>query len=230
MTMARPQPSQRETVELCLFTFIPLDVVVDPMGVRYQADGPGFSYDRAEFRTRHILVVDPSKVTPTNELSGRRGFGATVVPRGLVIRDDSYVGQSVSFIPMISPPTMLRPFPIVYDMILERDTADRLTSMQWHFRRAANGAFNIRMEANATNPIAVSRYMGIVPAINYSIDFHFAADRSVTVSGTHDGFPAYDFYLQRRQFHHYDPVAVGASPLSLFGLVPDIAVTEQRLL
>jgi hypothetical protein len=108
-------------------------------------------------------------------------------------------------------------------MELERDTADRLTSMQWYFRRGADGSFSITMEANATNPVAVSRYFGIVPAIHYSVDFNFAADRSVTVSGTHDGFPAYDFYLQRRQFHHYDPIVVGASPLFLFGFAPDIA-------
>lgn len=228
--MAPPaQPGQRETVELCFFTFIPLDIVVDPFGVRYRADGPGFSYDRSEYRTRHLLIVDPSKVTPSNALSGRHGAGATVVPKGFVIRDDPRVGQSVSFIPMLSPPSTFRPFPLFYNMEIERDTADPLTSLHWYFRRRADGSFRIRMEANATNPVAVSRYFGIVPAINYSVDVHFAADRSVTVSGTHDGFPAYDFYLQQRQFHHYDPIAVGASPLSLFGFVPDIAVTEQRL-
>jgi hypothetical protein len=228
--MAPPaQPAKRETVELCLFTFIPLDLVVDPFGVRYRADGPGFSYERAEYRTRHKLIIDPSKVTRSDDLSGRHGVGATAVPRGFVIDDDPDVRQSVSFVPMISPPSMLRPFPLVYNLQLETATADPFTSMDWYFRRAADGSFRIRMEANATNPVAVSRFFGIVPAINYSVDFHFAADRSVTVSGTHDGFPAYDFYLQRRQFHRYDPIAVGASPLSLFGFVPDVAVSEQRL-
>jgi hypothetical protein len=33
----------------------------------------------------------------------------------------------------------------------------------------------------------------------------------------------------RRQFHRYDPIIVGASPLSLFGFVRDVAVSEQRL-
>lgn len=228
--MAPPaRPGQPETVELCLFTFIPLDVVVDPFGVRYRADGPGFSYDRSEYRTRHVLIFDPSKVTPSDTLSGRHGVGATAVPKGFVIRDDPRVGLSVSFIPMLSPPSTMRPYPLMYNLELERATADRLTSLHWYFRRAANGSFRIRMEANATNPVAASRYFSVVPAINYTVDVHFAADRSVTVSGTHDGFPAYDFYLQRRRFHQYDPITVGASPLSLFGFVPDVAITEQRL-
>jgi len=212
-----------------MFTFIPLDLVVDPFGVRYRADGPGFSYVRTEYRTRHILTIDPSKVTPSDHLSGRSGIGATRIPTGFVVRDTPDVGQSISFVPMISPPTTMRPFPLWYNMELERDTADTHTSMHWYFRRAADGSFRIKMEANATNPVAVSRYFGIVPAINYSVDFDFAPDRSVTVTGTHDGFPAYDFYFQRRQFYHYDPIVVGASPLSLFGVTPDIAVEHQRL-
>jgi hypothetical protein len=228
--MAPPEPlGARATVEICLFTFIPLDVVVDPFGVRYRADGPGFLYDRQEFRTRHILIFDPSKVTPSDHLGGRQGLGSTVVPPGFLITNNPRVGQSVSFVPALSPPTTLRPFPILYNMELEHDTADRLTSMHWYFRRGADGSFRITMEANATNPVAVSRYFGIVPAINYWVDFHFAPDRSVTVTGTHDGFPAYDFYFQQRRFHHYDPIAVGASPLSLFGFLPDILVDQQRL-
>jgi hypothetical protein len=63
-------------VELRLLTFIRLDVVVDPLGVRYPADGPGFSHDQRVSKTRHRLMVDPSKVTPSNDLSGREGIGS----------------------------------------------------------------------------------------------------------------------------------------------------------
>lgn len=211
-----------------MFAFIPMDFVTDPFGVKYRADGAGFSYERSEYRIRHTLTIDPSIVTPSEHLSGRGGLGSTRVPPGFVITDKRDVGQSVSYLPMISPPTPMRPISFVFNLELERDTADRLTSMTWFFRRAADGSFRITMIADATNPVAVSRFFGVVPAINYEVAFDFAVDRSVTVSGTHDGFPAYDFYYQRRQFYHYDPIAVGASPLSLFGVTPDLPV-EMRL-
>jgi len=218
-----------DLVEICLFTFIPLDIVTDPVGVDYKADGPGFSYTRSEFRTRHLLRIDPSKVTPSNNLGGRQGIGATVVPQGFLVDDDPRVGMSIAYLPMIKILQTLPPSVLHYRMEIDRDTADRLTSMHWYFRRFADGSFRLTMEANATNPVAVTRYMGIVPAINYWLTFEFAANRSVTVSGTHDGFPAYDFYFQGQQFHRYDPIALGASPLSLFGPACDIAIDGQRV-
>jgi hypothetical protein len=208
-----------------MFTFIPLDFARDPLGLLYDADGPGFSPERAKYRTRHRLIIDPSKVTPSSHLSGRGGLGATVVPPGFVIREESRVGLSVSYVPSLFLPGGIRP--IIAGGKLREDRADSETSMQWNFRRFADGSFRITMEASATNPVAP--YSLLVPGINYEVEFFFAPDGSVTVAGSHDGFPAYDFYFQQRQFHHYDPIALGATPLSLFPMAPDILVEEQRL-
>jgi hypothetical protein len=213
-------------VELRLITFIPMSRVSDPLGVQYQADGPGFSYTRREYRTRHTLVFDPTKITPSDHLSGRSGLGATAVPRGFLIDDDRDIGLSISYLPTTYLPGGIRP--IMYGE-LDRARADRMASMNWWLRRSAEGSFTLTMVANATNPVAVSRYVGIVPAINYSVEFRFARDGSVRVQGTHDGFPAYNFYFQKQEFHRYDPIAAGASPLSLFGPAPDRELKERRL-
>jgi Protein of unknown function (DUF3238) len=217
---------ERSAVEISLITFIPMPSVTDPLGVRYEADGPGFSYERNRYRTRHTLVIDPTRVTPSDHLSGRSGLGATRLPPGFVKADDPRTGLSVSFFPTVILPGGIRP--ILPRIVLEEARADTLASMRWYFRRAADGSFRITMAADATNPVAVSRYFGIVPAINYSVEFAFSPDRRVTVSGSHDGFPAYDFYFQGRHFHRYDPIAVGADPLALFG-TSDIPFDRQRL-
>jgi hypothetical protein len=200
-------------VELCLFTFIPMDFVMDPIGVSYRADGVGFSYERAEFRTRHRLIIDPSKVAPGGSI-----FGSREVPPGFIIEDNREVGLSVSFSPMLSPPSTMRPWPLfIPRMTLEIDRADPMASVDWSFWRYRSGAFQIKMTANATNPVAITRAL-VVPAINYTLQFDFDSARKVTVWGFHDGFPAYDLYFQRRHFYRYDPVKAGASPLSLFGV------------
>ena len=213
-------------VELRLFTFIPMSRVVDPFGVEYQADGPGFSYDRQEFRTRHTLIVDPSRLKPGARWSVGSGVAPKNLPNGFLIEDRAEVGMSMSYVPTVFLPGAR--IPILHGEI-ERDRADPKTSMYWYFRRARDGCFQIRMVASATNPVAVSRFFLFVPAIDYTVDFYFAQDGSARVSGRHDGFPAYDFYFQKRDFHRYDPIAVGASPLSLFGVTPDRVFEERRL-
>src|SRR5690606_26636885 len=39
---------------------------------------------------------------------------------------------------------------------------------------------------------------------------------SYNVKGQHDGFPAYELYIERRRVYAYDPVAANADPLALF--------------
>jgi hypothetical protein len=112
---------------------------------------------------------------------------------------------------------------------IERDIALAQRSMDWSVTRRGGRNFKLTMRVNATNPVAVTHLVGVVPAINYEIDFLFGEEGSVTVNGDHDGFPAYDFYFQKHQFHHYDPIAVGRTPLSLFGPAPQIKLGERKL-
>lgn len=58
------------------------------------------------------------------------------------------------------------------------------------------------------------------PDIDAALNLYFKVEGGhlkVRVMGTHDGFPAYELYVNQRQIHHYDPIAAGNSPLSLMG-------------
>ena len=50
-----------------------------------------------------------------------------------------------------------------------------------------------------------------------TVSFHGAPESpAVTVTGNHDGFPAYEVYVDERLVYSHDPEAAGQTPLSLF--------------
>jgi hypothetical protein len=61
----------------------------------------------------------------------------------------------------------------------------------------------------------------LAPAIDCNLDILLSATGLPTgfaysISGTHDGFPAYELYAQQRRIYSHDPVQAGKSPLDLF--------------
>jgi hypothetical protein len=66
-------------------------------------------------------------------------------------------------------------------------------------------------------------FVPLAPAIDwhFSYDLHFLEVGGIgilhgTFSGTHDGFPAYESYVQNSLIYSHDPRKTGETPLSLF--------------
>jgi hypothetical protein len=67
------------------------------------------------------------------------------------------------------------------------------------------------------------------PDIDATLYVHFKHDGlqiKALVHGTHDGFPAYEIYLNQKLVYQFDPVAAGTSPLNLMP-PEDITVTTD---
>jgi hypothetical protein len=68
---------------------------------------------------------------------------------------------------------------------------------------------------DAANPLEP-----LAPPINCDLDVLLTATGtklfSFSVTGAHDGFPAYEMYIEQRLVYSYDPVAAGTDPSALF--------------
>jgi hypothetical protein len=84
---------------------------------------------------------------------------------------------------------------------------------------------------HATNPLF--SILGIpAPAIDYDvniiIDFTDQEHPKYTLQGDHDGFPAYEFYINDSRIYEHDPIATGQSPLSL-GPPMEFSIPETKV-
>jgi hypothetical protein len=61
----------------------------------------------------------------------------------------------------------------------------------------------------------------IAPNINARLRLelmrNFDGTLMARLTGSHDGFPAYEFYVNGQRIHHYDPVAANKTPNALWG-------------
>jgi hypothetical protein len=77
------------------------------------------------------------------------------------------------------------------------------------------GVLQVTLDASASNPIAIG-----APAadaiIDLFIDYRDGVPVSYRASGSHDGFPAYEIYLNGSLVYSHDSNALGQTPLSLF--------------
>lgn len=72
----------------------------------------------------------------------------------------------------------------------------------------------------AGNPLFALGGISLAPAINADIVVTFSLDSDGNIfyaaSGVHDGFPAYELYINQQLVNSWDPVAQGKSPFALF--------------
>jgi hypothetical protein len=75
----------------------------------------------------------------------------------------------------------------------------------------------VKCTVKSGNPLAPS-FNGneIDYVLELTIDYTDAANPRYSLTGEHDGFPAYEVYIGTRRIHHYDPLATGEGLTSLF--------------
>lgn len=78
-----------------------------------------------------------------------------------------------------------------------------------------NKIVELSCKCEASNPLVS---FGPSPAIHY--DFTIIIDRDKNqyrIQGSHDGFPAYEIYINGMRVYESDPLAKGRTPMALFG-------------
>jgi hypothetical protein len=72
----------------------------------------------------------------------------------------------------------------------------------------------VKCRCNSGNPL-VTGAPGIGYTLTITADYTDLSAPKYSLEGTHDGFPAYEVYINSTRVHHYDPLATGEGPWSL---------------
>ena len=189
---------------------IPLPVVGD---VGYEGDNRDFSYDGGTSRAE--LWIDAIYSASTNNPVNikRRGFGESM----------EYVKDKL--VDVIGKPfwwKAIRKEPFTQIEVLPDRTAtavitDKSLSVTGQMEMPALGlmpVLHLHFHVDAAMPLDA-----LAPAINCDLDVFLVVSGlnmvTYSIKGTHDGFPAYELYIERNRVYSYDPVKAGASPAEL---------------
>jgi hypothetical protein len=72
----------------------------------------------------------------------------------------------------------------------------------------------VKCRCDSPNPL-VSYAPGIGYTLKITVDYTDMTATKYSLEGSHDGFPAFEVYLNRVRVHHYDPLVTGEGPISL---------------
>lgn len=207
-----------DEVDVKLRVFIPSPALDAPWltGTRYfSGDGRGFAYrggsSRAEIH---------AKVSLTSAASGRGSVVSSTETWGETKeyreRDVRHVrGKPDWWFELIDDPS-----PIDRGRLAASPSNLNFTSREHDFSGGESGASygRFRFYVDGGIPLMPS----ITPNINADLYLDLKRGASgqllVRLEGNHDGFPAYELYVNGQRIHHYDPVAAGKSPMALGGL------------
>jgi len=215
----------REPLDIRLRVFIPSPAVLVALpgagDYGYKGDNRGFSYDTGTSRAEIWIDVSASSEGTRVISEKKRSFGQTESYRA----DDleSVIGKPNwwkrikrdPFLKLERPPVDIKTAEVDANTLTVTARAERsaLTLFQ---------TTHVLLHVDAANPL-----VPVAPAINADLDLQLIPSTpggiSYSISGTHDGFPAYELYIRKHRVYSYDPVQVGADPTRL-GLPPIITV------
>lgn len=203
-TNSHPSNSIFADTEIKIRTFIPSPAVVfdvPVIGFAYAGDGRGFSYSSGTSRTHQELVVNVSEENPI------------VSP---LIRNSS---PTIEY--KLEDTISLEDKPSWYRNLKSNPTIQDQTVAQHNDRNSYVNVFSL-----GKNTISVQFVIDIhnelqlfAPHLDYEITFVLVGDDdgdvSYTIFGKHDGFPAYEIYLNGQLVYSHDPIATGNAPVAL---------------
>jgi hypothetical protein len=208
-------------------TFIPHNNVEDPRpfsGTIFKGDNrnsgtpPRATWDEnGSHRTQQKFQVIADQAIDSNGLVDN-AFGANADGNG---NSDRYVhiGETKSFDPDTSvdasgniTAAALADAVTGAPLMIGRATAPQTEVWLENPHFVAPRKFTVKCRCEATNPLASGS-----PAISYTINI--TIDKAVgtySIEGSHDGFPAYEIYINGKRVYQYDPLATGDGLGSLF--------------
>jgi len=205
-------------VEAKLRVFIPAPVVtmdLPPVGVvkAFGGDGRGFSYDTGTHRGQIIARVQIAETGIPQQISGiDRNWGEST----------EYNTDDVVDVP--GKPSWFKALKQGAAPI-RRKTLE-LTDSNLRARMGSNSLTENLASIALRSTLTQYDVAGALPLITPSPDIdaelylHLWIDDGrikAALHGSHDGFPAYEFYVAGTRIYSYDPVAAGASPTALLG-------------
>ena len=181
------------TIKVWLNTFIPM-AIVGP----YAGDNREFSSDiQASHRTHQEIEFETKTLRKTIDYR-HVGTSHIMMPSSLLP-------------PGIIPPIFLPPYISVASGTASTNTLANGTP------QPSGGAVVVHFSVDSANPLAPG-----APAINLEADFSFdMAARTCHLTGSHDGFPAYEAYVTANggsgeTVYGYDPRTTGEGPTALW--------------
>jgi Protein of unknown function (DUF3238) len=211
-------------IDARLRLFIPSRAVSIPIGpapVGFGGDNRGFSFDQGTSRVEIWVDVDNSPTT-TNPISVKRlAFGESTMYHADKLQD--VVGKPFWWKTIRRDPFLqLEASP---DAVATAPVSESTLSAQGSLETGPFALIpNVRVKfhVSATVPLEA-----LAPPINCDLDVLISATGtpflSYSVTGSHDGFPAYELYISQRLVYSFDPESAGTNPLHL-ALVGNIPV------
>jgi hypothetical protein len=205
-----PSPSATPTypdTEIVIRTFIPSPaVVVDfPTTQAFAGDGRSFASRQGTSRTHQDIVVNVSGSNPIHALNRFSSPTLEYKPE-----DTLGVAGKPSWYRLLKPDARS-----INDTEAEHDETNSRGDVYRYGETLIEAKFSIHIK----NKLALPDVNRVVPALDYlmSIKLLGLPDGTVAykLSGNHDGFPAYEVYLNGVPVYLYDPVAIGAGPFLL---------------
>ncbi|WP_199857819.1 N-acetylmuramoyl-L-alanine amidase [Erythrobacter sp. EC-HK427] len=213
--MAAGLSGGNDTFEIKYRMFIPSPIIAGlPLIGDFGGDGRGFSYSAGSSRGEMSAIVE---VTPGGGIAAVRSIRRHWEPSTAYDRDET---EAVSGKPdwwKQKKHSGVRP------------TSSRgLTVSDSNMRiyRGAPGTFRsvFSMTSNSSPVTMMASGNNVLvpgsPNIDADVTIYFRRNANgqveVKAMGDHDGFPAHEIYVNGQRIHHYDPVAHGGTPNSLF--------------
>lgn len=209
-TLPKQLYTRKDSVPVELTIFIPQNNLPNPADggtTIFEGDNRTFNKNATSFRCRQKVTVVPVESLNASGLkpgSIENLVGTTRKYDPATSLDSQGNLTAAARADMVQGPPMM----------LEYGVA---SNADMHVSVTRSGARRLRvmLQGSAANPLVFS-----APAIDWNIIIDIdATDRGrpkYTVTGSHDGFPAYELYLFDQRIYAYDPVAAGETPLALF--------------
>ena len=196
-------PANEFTVSLS--NFIPHDHVIGPPQSRcdfktkqlyFRGDNRGFSAFAESFRSRQTVIVAATLETDldANEIKDR------TAPANLVGETRSYAPNALAdgIINASDDDAVLKDCHFLHE---QRTASNR--NMKVDVRRLSAQAVEVKLSGEVGNPL-----VNLAPTTDWAFTLTIDASASParwTLSGDHDGFPAYEIYINNMPIYTYDP-------------------------
>lgn len=200
------------TMDVKLRVFIPSRAVIGN-GVGYDGDNRDFSYDAGTSRAELWIDAIYSASTNNPVRIKRRAFGqsAEYVQDKLVdVLGKPFWWKAIRKDPFLQTEDLP-------DRIATSEVTDETLRVTGQMEMPPLGLISVLHLLFHVNGALPLEPLG--PPINCDLDVFLTPSGpniiNYSIKGTHDGFPAYELYIERKLVYSYDPVKANASPLSL---------------
>lgn len=99
-------------------------------------------------------------------------------------------------------------------LMVAKGTANKNTVWIEETKWLGDQNLSVKCRCNSGNPL-VTGAPGIGYTLTITADYTNLAAPKYSITGSHDGFPAFEVYINGTRVHHYDPLASGDGPWSL---------------